>query len=167
MSYCAVVPCLSDSKRKDKIIPLTEPIVIDDAGTVFDGLDIKFNGPPTILKARGKNGPTTKEILESKLNHNKWIAALKRADKLPAKPCACSRHYAKDAYNTLLLLKHNCASFKELADKMPNLRLLKDDALPTLNMPNQENPSSSKRSARQEKRVRKSIVADALKINDR
>lgn len=75
MTHCGVALCFSDSDTKHSIEPLDDPIIIDDAGSVLDGLDIKFFFLPSLPKGKGTNPESVqdmKEIIQT------WIHRLGR-----------------------------------------------------------------------------------------
>jgi THAP domain len=151
--------CSVNSNHKDKIKLLENPIIIDDCGSVLDGMDVKLFSLPSVPNS-------SLELQEAKLLRQKWIHLLYRSDKLPKNPKnikVCSRHFARDAYNPLVLIRENKKSFIEVARHSPRVMLLKPNAVPTLNLPKMKDPIVTSRDERMGVRARKEIVNLAIR----
>lgn len=162
MSHCAVVYCVCNSATKDKIVPLENPIILDDSGSVLDGLDTKLFSLPSIPS------PTTSspsEIEDVQRVRGIWIHRMGRGDKLPKNQkniYICSRHFGKESYDPLVPLRQGLGSFLEVARKSPKVRLLRANAVPTLNLPKWELPVETGRSLRQIKKNKQEVLNQAL-----
>lgn len=165
MSHCAVYGCSSNSNHKDLIRPLDPPIVIDDHGSCFDGLDTKFFSLPSLPKSRGKYVPRPEEIRQVEDLRKRWIHLLRRSDRLPKSEkdvYVCSRHFARDAYDSFVPMRQGQQSFLSVARSSPKLKLLLPSAVPTLNLPMQQAQPSSNRAERYQAKERQECVEDAI-----
>jgi THAP domain len=159
MSHCGVFDCSVNSNHKDKIKLLQKPIVIDDYGSVLDGLDVKLFSLPSVPNA-------SLDLPQAKLLRQKWIHLLCRSDRLPKNPKnikVCSRHFARDSYNTMVLIREKKNSFLEVARSSPRAMLLLPNAVPTMNLPKMKDPIVTSREERMEVKARKEIVNLAMK----
>jgi THAP domain len=162
MSHCGVVFCSANSATREKIIPLESPVVVDNEGSVLDGLDTKFFTLPSLPSPQTS---TAEEQREAKERQNVWIHRLGRGDELPKKGkniFICSRHFGREAYDQFVPLRQGLSSILEVSRKHPKVKLLLPSAVPTLNLPTWKLPDETDRSKRKIKKVQRESLEEAL-----
>lgn len=101
--------------------------------------------------------PPAEMVRKAKEIRSEWIIATGRDEKdLNVENLyICSCHFSRECYDTFVKLKHG--SFKTAPG-----RILKEDAVPTLNLPKRKSSPLTARSKRQKVKERKEVVKNAI-----